>query len=622
MVASGLVTTILIAAAGAAAQPRGTLDRFRIAPTPEDDFHVSRPNDLGHLRFGAQLAVDYALDPLVYEAVAGDSSTERFSVVEHHLAGTLGLSLGLFDRVVAYGGMAVTFAMSGETDSVLDALDVAGADGAGLGDAYLGARVRLFGERNDPFALALQATVTFPTSNVPDIASYRGDPTVTFLPMLIGELRPGGGVRIDLDIGARIRERSTAAMANLGFGHELIYAIGVGLPVLVDSDPRTHLDLTAQIYGDTAFERIGEREGTALEATAGVRFFHASGLVAGIAAGPGLARGFGSPDVRAIATLGWLTPPDRAAALDGDRDRDGLRDSVDQCPDEPEDLDRFEDEGGCPDPDNDRDGIPDTADACPLEPETINAWRDEDGCPDTVPDTDSDGIFDDADLCVEQPEDPDGFEDENGCPDVDNDRDGVVDATDRCPLEPGPASNEGCPDRDRDGDTVVDRLDNCPDEPGSPENHGCREQRVVIESGRLQILEMVFFRTNGDQILRRSHELLLNVARVLNAHPEIRRVIVEGHTDSRGNHDHNVDLSQRRAQSVVRFLVDRGGVSADRLEARGFGPDQPEVPNATTRDEHARNRRVEFRIPAETAGVQTQTETHSESEAFRDAIDR
>jgi outer membrane protein OmpA-like peptidoglycan-associated protein len=327
--------------------------------------------------------------------------------------------------------------------------------------------------------------------------------------------------------------------------------------------------------------------------------------------------------VRAIATLGWLTPPDRAAALDGDRDRDGLRDSVDQCPDEPEDLDRFEDEGGCPDPDNDRDGIPDTADACPLEPETINAWRDEDGCPDTVPDTDSDGIFDDADLCVEQPEDPDGFEDENGCPDVDNDRDGVVDATDRCPLEPGPASNEGCPDRDRDGDTVVDRLDNCPDEPGSPENHGCREQqRVVIESGRLQILEMVFFRTNGDQILRRSHELLLNVARVLNAHPEIRRVIVEGHTDSRGNHDHNVDLSQRRAQSVVRFLVDRGGVSADRLEARGFGPDQPEVPNATTRDEHARNRRVEFRIPAETAGVQTQTETHSESEAFRDAIDR
>jgi outer membrane protein OmpA-like peptidoglycan-associated protein len=57
-------------------------------------------------------------------------------------------------------------------------------------------------------------------------------------------------------------------------------------------------------------------------------------------------------------------------------------DAQDECPDEPEDKDKFEDEDGCPDLDNDNDGIPDTEDKCPNEPETINGKDDEDGCPD------------------------------------------------------------------------------------------------------------------------------------------------------------------------------------------------------------------------------------------------
>ena len=65
-----------------------------------------------------------------------------------------------------------------------------------------------------------------------------------------------------------------------------------------------------------------------------------------------------------------------------DRDKDGIPDDDDECPDEPEDKDGFEDEDGCPDPDNDKDGIPDTADKCPNEPETINGIEDDDGCPD------------------------------------------------------------------------------------------------------------------------------------------------------------------------------------------------------------------------------------------------
>jgi outer membrane protein OmpA-like peptidoglycan-associated protein/opacity protein-like surface antigen len=67
-----------------------------------------------------------------------------------------------------------------------------------------------------------------------------------------------------------------------------------------------------------------------------------------------------------------------------DRDRDGLRDDSDRCPDQAEDRDDFEDADGCPDLDNDRDGIVDTADRCPFIAESTNGWQDTDGCPDQV----------------------------------------------------------------------------------------------------------------------------------------------------------------------------------------------------------------------------------------------
>jgi hypothetical protein len=83
-----------------------------------------------------------------------------------------------------------------------------------------------------------------------------------------------------------------------------------------------------------------------------------------------------------------------------DRDGDGIVDSEDKCPHEPEDKDGFEDADGCPDDDNDRDGIPDRNDKCPNDPETKNGFEDDDGCPDAEPEnpaadnpTTSQGLF-------------------------------------------------------------------------------------------------------------------------------------------------------------------------------------------------------------------------------------
>jgi outer membrane protein OmpA-like peptidoglycan-associated protein len=83
----------------------------------------------------------------------------------------------------------------------------------------------------------------------------------------------------------------------------------------------------------------------------------------------------GARDVDAGAAEREELPP-------ADTDGDGIPDSNDRCPDEPEDRDGFEDDDGCPDPDNDHDRILDQNDKCPNEPETYNNLDDDDGCPD------------------------------------------------------------------------------------------------------------------------------------------------------------------------------------------------------------------------------------------------
>jgi outer membrane protein OmpA-like peptidoglycan-associated protein len=576
------------------AQDAATLTRFRPGATPEDDFHINRPTDLGHLRFGAQLHADYANDPLVWVPASGEESR----IVAHQLDLNVGLSLGLFDRLVVFAGLPVTAVMEGDDDADLRDDGLTTPDGAGLGNAYLGARVRLLGEADEPFALAVQVVGTFPSAGRDQ--RFRGEDFLTLRPELLAEIRPGGNVRIVPNVGAIVRRSTETPDTNLAFSNELIFGLGIAVPIFTAADdPRTHLDLHAQIYGSTAFVEPFGRDQTALEALGGLKLFHQSGLVTGVAAGPGITEGFGSPDVRVVGMLAYVHPADLPERAPVDRDGDGILDDADQCPDEPEDVDEFEDSNGCPDPDNDSDGVLDDDDRCPLEP----GPPENEGCPDT--DEDGDGLVDRLDACVTEPEDTDGFEDEDGCPDPDNDGDGLLDGADRCPIEAGPPANNGCPDTDRDADSVIDRLDNCPDEAGSPENQGCPTRQLVrIEEGRLEILDVVFFATNRDVIQRRSFPLLENVARVLNAHPEIERVRVEGHTDARGRREFNLDLSQRRAEAVVRFLVDRGGVDASRLDARGFGPDNLIVPDARNRADHARNRRVEFNIVGDDSGIE------------------
>ncbi|MFZ5444553.1 MAG: OmpA family protein [Myxococcota bacterium] len=184
------------------------------------------------------------------------------------------------------------------------------------------------------------------------------------------------------------------------------------------------------------------------------------------------------------------------------------------------------------------------------------------------------------------------------CPDLDWDHDGVPNGADRCPREPGEKENQGCPWPDRDGDGTTDPFDNCPDEPGPPNNAGCpkeQPQKVVIRKDRLEILEVIFFEFDKAIIKPESFGLLEQVAKVLNGHPELVHVRIEGHTDRVGSASYNRELSLARANAVKTFLVERGQVAGERLSTRGFGFDRPIASNDDEAG-RAQNRRVEFLI--------------------------
>jgi OOP family OmpA-OmpF porin len=184
------------------------------------------------------------------------------------------------------------------------------------------------------------------------------------------------------------------------------------------------------------------------------------------------------------------------------------------------------------------------------------------------------------------------------CPDLDWDHDGVKNGVDTCPKVPGEKENDGCPWPDRDEDGTPDPFDNCPDVKGPSNNAGCpldEPQRVVIKKGRLEILEVIYFEFNKAVIKGESFELLLQVGKVINAHPELAHIRIEGHTDKVGTAEYNLQLSLDRANAVKSFLIELGGVSGARLSTRGYGFDQPIAPN-DTEEGRAQNRRVEFLI--------------------------
>ena len=181
-------------------------------------------------------------------------------------------------------------------------------------------------------------------------------------------------------------------------------------------------------------------------------------------------------------------------------------------------------------------------------------------------DSDGDKVLDKDDKAPYEPEDEDGYRDDDGEPEPDNDGDGVLDGDDECPELKGEKDRDGCPAR----------------------------TYVKIENGQMIVIGKIQFETGSAKIHRRSDPLLDQIAQALDAHPQVTKLRIEGHTDNVGDPGMNQRLSEERAASVKEGLVKRG-VDGGRLSTKGLGQTKPIAPNKTAGGRQ-KNRRVEFVI--------------------------
>jgi OmpA-OmpF porin, OOP family len=536
------------------AQQRGfTADRIMLGTNPDDGFATWRPVMSERTRFFGDLTAGYVLNPVGLSAVTDDPRLRRDGSALISNQAALIASAGT--EIMGRFGFAVSFPLTIVNTSndpgppTTQGVDV---NGVAAGDVRLDARGIAYASDSGAFRLGGSVSVFVPTG---DQISFTGDRATHSLVQALVEERLGPFV-VTENVGVHVRPFHE--VGDLRIRNEGVFAAGVFLP-LREGQWR----LGAQIHGSTGLTSEGGKStflrgrNTPVEWLAEAR--HAFGgnetrpWWVAFGGGTLLANGYSAPDLRVLLRVGYhfgisdtrppsrpgrfIAPGDRIAEHESDRDGDGFPDAIDACPDEAEDYRDPKPNDGCPMPsDRDGDGIPDREDKCP-----------------------------------DVPEDRDGIDDADGCPEDDFDQDGVPDVKDDCPREPGKPSNKiganGCPEF----------------------------IRKIEGSNEIQILKKIEFDTGRATIKPVSFPILEEVISLLRVNTGIKKVSIEGHTDSRGAYKMNKDLSGARAESVRRYIIDKGKIDGERLSSEGFGPDKPIASN-DTEDGRARNRRVEFRI--------------------------
>jgi len=176
---------------------------------------------------------------------------------------------------------------------------------------------------------------------------------------------------------------------------------------------------------------------------------------------------------------------------------------------------------------------------------------------------------------------------------LDSDKDGVYDNIDQCPNSVAniKVDSRGCAlDSDKDG--VYDTFDQCPTTPSGAkvDNKGCR----IILTDNVSIKLNVQFATNSNVVRPAYNDEIKKVADFMRQYPDTT-VVIEGHTDSRGAASYNQQLSQKRADAVMQYLVSQFGIAQNRVSADGRGEVSPIASNDTAEGRET-NRRVQAEI--------------------------
>jgi outer membrane protein OmpA-like peptidoglycan-associated protein len=588
-------------------QPAGfQVNRYSPTAAGEYSFAVEHPWFSATRYFAAGVTLNYAHNPLLLGLSSGESFNQTQVLVGNLLIAHLDFAGSFLDRILVTASLPVTLYESGDI-----------ASGAALGDPRIGVIGRIWGQPyRTPFSVSLGANLWIPLRAInSDLSPTSSDLSVRFEPKAIF-----GG------LWKRLLWSATLGFLYRGDGRADTSKLAVQVPPDNAGTVGSELQIGAAVSYYDAARRISvgpeltvgigvtgpnklSRYGTSLEALIGGNYNVAKLVQVGLAAGLGFIRDPGTPDARVLLRVAYA--PIRK--LQKDADGDGIPDSDDACPMEKGLRTGDPATNGCPKvvSDRDHDGVPDERDRCPDRPQGSTPDPLRPGCPGLTEkpapqppaDRDGDGVNDKDDACPDVPKgaqpDPDPVR--RGCPAQDSDKDGVIDPQDQCLFDPAglfpDPARPGCPLPDRDGDGIPDPNDACPDKAGAPspfpKRNGC-PGLVEVKNGQIMILKPVFFATDKDTILPKSYPVLQAVADAMEAVPSIKRVVIEGHTDNQGKAEKNLDLSERRAKSVLKYLLSRS-IEPVRLVAKGIGPARPIASNKTAAG-RAKNRRVEFHI--------------------------
>jgi outer membrane protein OmpA-like peptidoglycan-associated protein len=333
-------------------------ERFVPAVGAAGTFVNEHPAVPSHLGWSLGLFLNYADDPIVVRDSNGDVAAKPLHTA---LTTDLTASIGLFGWSELGIGLPLHLVYDGD-------LYTAGAArldaNAGVGDLRLVPKFALLrrGDLDRHVLLSLAVPVSLPTG---DDEHVRGANAVGVNPELLFAFHTGK-LGLGFDAGYRYRSQHPA---DLPFGDEITLGPWVSYAVTPE------LTLRVEGFGEKV---VGDHAAGAdfpVEVLAGVDYAIGNwDLYGGVSRG--ISDGVGDPTLRIIGGVRYRFDAPRHEGFE-DSDGDGIPDRADKCRNEPEDVDGFQDEDGCPDRDNDEDGIPDIDDECP----DLKGDLAHDGCP-------------------------------------------------------------------------------------------------------------------------------------------------------------------------------------------------------------------------------------------------
>jgi len=597
---------------------------------PMDLMSTWRPEAYTPLTFGAQAVFEYAEKPLVLHQYVGEERT-MVPLVDNLFGANLGVQFGANPRFAFTAAMPVWFTSIGPE----------GVAGAALGDLRIAAPVSVLAPEPgvQGFGFTVIPFLDLPSGN---LDRFLGAPGVGG-----GLLLASGVTTTNFHLTGNLGFEGTQRVDyyNLTGGSRFLAAVGGAYMINDEYAARMEVNLRPTLFGNVI--RFTETPG---ETILSGRGSYSNGLYwTGGVALP-YTRGATAAQYRVFAGIGYHAgpPPEK------DTDLDGLVDVIDLCPLGPEDFNGYKDDDGCPDvmstlvvtvedPEGNRlssatvevDGETFPVDGNgqltleELMPGTSPVLTV--GAPYMISETVSDltlveglnevtvalewmpgrvkvitrsnkGAIVDSAVRFDGPK--------NVAPQQLGD-----DGEELFELPPGQwraivtADSFGTERRDftiNPGETsliVIEILLN-------PTKVEFTEKEIII-------LEQVNFDFDKDTIKAESLPLLDEVANTILYHPEILLIEVQGHTDSKGNDAYNQDLSQRRVNSVVKYLASKG-VTVEILKPVGYGEAKPIASNSTAAG-RAKNRRVQFVI-LDTVGLKAAREAE-EAERARQAAE-